>query len=117
VGYTRRLTPQGVELYLFWQVMAPLSTDYTLFVHLRNNTGEIVVQVDVQPLHGQYPTSRWRVGELVVDEVTLPLPDHLPPDVYRLLVGLYRWDTLERLPVVNDTSGENAIELEIIELK
>jgi hypothetical protein len=36
----------------------------------------------------------------------------LPPGDYRLLVGLYRWDTLERLAVVNDATGENAIELE-----
>jgi hypothetical protein len=54
---------------------------------------------------------------LIVDEITIPLPANLPPDTYRLLLGLYRWDTLERLPVINDNTGENAIELEWLEIQ
>jgi hypothetical protein len=57
------------------------------------------------------------VGEMVVDSILVPLPAKLPAGTYRLLVGLYRWDTLERLPVMNDTSGENAVELERMTLQ
>ena len=35
---------------------------------------------------------------------------------YRVLAGLYRWDTLERLPVTDDTTGENAVELERVQV-
>jgi hypothetical protein len=52
-----------------------------------------------------------------VDSILVPLPANLPAGTYRLLVGLYRWDTLERLPVLNDASGENAVELERMTLQ
>jgi hypothetical protein len=116
VGYSRDLSPQGVRLTLFWQSLARLPADYTTFVHIRNGAGQTVAQVDVQPLHGDYPTSRWRVGETVVDSMVVPLPPKLPAGTYHLFVGLYRWDTLERLAVVNDASGENTIELETIKV-
>jgi hypothetical protein len=33
----------------------------------------------------------------------------MPPGSYNIYVGLYRPDNLERLPLVNDMSGENAL--------
>jgi len=114
IGYSRDIMPEQVRLVLFWQVLANMSTDYTTFVHIRNQAGETIAQVDVRPMSGEYPTSRWRVGETVVDEIIVPLPTELPPGNYYLLLGLYRWDTLERLGVVNDSTGENAIELETL---
>ena len=41
-------------------------------------------------------------AKTVMDEITVSLPADLPPGEYHLLVGLYRWDTLERLPVIDD---------------
>jgi hypothetical protein len=116
-GYSQKIAPEGLHLTLFWQVVAHLPYDYTTFVHIRDQAGKTVAQVDAQPLAGDYPTSRWRVGEMVVDSILVPLPAKLPAGTYRLLVGLYRWDTLERLPVMNDTSGENAVELERMTLQ
>jgi hypothetical protein len=114
VGYSRTFSPAEMRLVLFWRVLNDLTADYTNFVHIRNQAGETVAQVDVRPLAGEYPTSRWRVGEQVVDEIVVPLPAELPPGDYRLLAGLYRLDTMERLAVVGDVSGENAIELELL---
>jgi len=114
VGYSRSISPPDLRLTLFWQVLAPLPDDYTTFVHVRNQRGETIAQIDVQPLAGTYPTSRWKVGETVVDQLAVPLPAHLSPGTYSLLLGLYRWDTLERLSVINDTTGENAVKLESI---
>ena len=115
-GYSRELSPAGLRLVLFWDVLSSLPGDYTTFVHLRNSAGQTVAQLDAQPLAGDYPTSRWQPGETVIDELLLPLPSDLPPNNYRLLLGMYRWDTLERLPVQNDTSDENALELETFTL-
>ncbi len=102
-------TPSSLQLTLFWQPLTPLSIDYTTFLHLRNQEGVTVAQRDSQPLDGTYPTGRWRPGETVIDPITFPLPADLPAGRYDLFTGLYRLDTLERLPVANDTSGENAI--------
>jgi len=112
-GYaiTQSADPPTLDLTLFWTPLAPMETDYTVFVHLRDATGATVAQRDAQPLDGDYPTSRWRVGEVVIDPHRVELPSDLPPGEYQLRVGLYRLETLERLPVANDTSGENAVVL------
>ncbi|RME79137.1 MAG: hypothetical protein D6784_01210 [Chloroflexi bacterium] len=110
-GYTltRSPSPPALHLTLFWRPTASIDTDYTKFIHLRNADGVTVAQHDSQPLGGLYPTSRWQAGETVIDPVVIPLPPDLPPGQYRIFTGLYRLDTLERLPVTNDTSGENAV--------
>jgi hypothetical protein len=98
-----------LQLTLFWQPLAEIPTDYTSFLHLRNSQGVNIAQRDGQPLNGAYPTSRWQPGEIVIDPITIPLFDNLPRGTYSLVTGLYRLDTLERLPVANDASGENAV--------
>ncbi len=98
-----------LALVLFWQPLVPLSIDYTTFLHLRDPNGLVIAQRDGQPVDGAYPTSHWQPGETVIDPITLPLPEGLPAGRYTLFTGLYQLDTLERLPVANDTSGENAI--------
>jgi hypothetical protein len=105
-----------IPITLFWQALAPIPTDYTIFLHLRNANGQTVAQKDALSLDGIYPTGRWQPGETVIDPFSLPLPPDLPPGRYTLWAGLYRLDTLERLPVANDASGENAIKLAEIEI-
>jgi hypothetical protein len=46
-----------------------------------------------------YPTSRWQPDEIVIDRADLVLPA-LPPGTYTIRLGLYRMETLERLPLV-----------------
>ncbi|MBI1879693.1 MAG: hypothetical protein HYR94_15975, partial [Chloroflexi bacterium] len=99
----------NLHLILFWHALRPLTTNYTVFLHLRNSDGATIAQQDGLSLDGAYPTSRWQPGELVIDPFTLSLPADLPTGQYSLWAGLYDLDTLERLPVANDTSGENAI--------
>lgn len=101
---------------LFWQPLSPIPADYTNFLHLRNSEGVTVAQQDRQPLNGNYPTSHWRPGETVIDPIRLAIPENLPAGSYTLFTGLYQLKTLARLPVVNDTSGENAIPLEQVTL-
>jgi hypothetical protein len=83
---------------LFWQAAGPVSGDWS--VSLRPTAagqplaaaGGIVLQDAVHPVHGAYPTSRWRPGEVVADDYLLPLPAGTAPDgvqvvLYRSLDG------------------------------
>jgi hypothetical protein len=114
-GYTvepeQAAAGQPLRLILYWQTLAPLPHDYTVFVHLRQPAGGNVAQADHRPLGQLYPTSLWPVGELIRESSELPLPAELNPGSYELWVGLYRLETGERLSVQNDTSGENAVRL------
>ncbi|MEW5958852.1 MAG: glycosyltransferase family 39 protein [Chloroflexota bacterium] len=108
---------QTVRLTFYWQAVAPLSRDYTVFVHLRRPEGGNVAQADHRPLGSIYPTSLWPVGELIREaNDDLMLPVDLPPGDYELWVGLYLLETGERLPVQNDASGENAVKLGRLEI-
>jgi hypothetical protein len=55
---------------------------------------------------GHYPTSFWQPGQVIADEVPIPVdPEADAPSLLRLDVGLYQRDTGSRLTVV-DASGE-----------
>jgi hypothetical protein len=92
----------GDSLTFYWQALAPMSQDYTAFVHLLDEQGNLLAQHDGQPQAGDYPTSIWAAGEIVTDTITLPIPAGDSP--YQLAIGVYLLATLERLPVIaNDT--------------
>ena len=59
--------------------------------------GAIVAQRDAAPVDWTRPTSGWVEGEVVSDPQPLALPGDLPAGSYRLLVGLYDAETLQRL--------------------
>lgn len=110
-GYTL----ESDRLTLFWRATAQPAADYSVFIHLRNGQNATVAQWDRQPLDGAYPTRLWQPAETLADPLTLSLPANLPPGEYRLAIGLYRLDTLERLPLIVDgtaatvSSAENAV--------
>jgi len=53
-----------LNLTFFWRPISAVTTDYTVFLHLRNRAGATVAQQDGLSLAGAYPTSRWRPGEM-----------------------------------------------------
>jgi 4-amino-4-deoxy-L-arabinose transferase-like glycosyltransferase len=97
-GYTLSPVASGLEVTLFWHASGTPQSDYTIFIHLVDATDQIVAQSDVQPLDGQYPTSIWSAGETVVDQRVIPVP----AGHYQVYVGLYQWQTQERLSVLSE---------------
>ncbi len=107
---------QSARLTLYWQGLAPMEDDYRVLVHLRDAGGNNVLVADHAPLGSVYPTTLWQPGESVRETVTFTLPADLPSGTYTLLTGLYHPNTLERLPVADDASGENAVRLTTVTL-
>jgi len=109
VGYDVEGAPlrpgQELRLTLYWQALAEMDRDYTVFTHLVDAGGRIWAQHDSQPLGGDYPTSLWSVGEVVADEHILVIGRDAPPGEYRLVVGMYELATGKRLPAF-DEGGE-----------
>ena len=103
---------QGFGLTLYWQCLAPMDRDYTVFVHALDANGNIIAQQDQQPQHGNYPTSLWDVGEQIRDGYTLTLPPGAR-SAYRIEIGLYRADTLARLPVTGKDSQNDHVEFSL----
>jgi hypothetical protein len=100
--YEQRAQPGGtLRLTLYWQTRRAVEADYTVFTHLVDAAGTIWAQKDNQPVGGTRPTTGWIAGEYVGDGYAIPLPASLPAGTYRLMVGMYRLDTMERLPVLS----------------
>jgi hypothetical protein len=108
---------EGIQLTLYWQASGPVETDYTVFTHLVDETGELVGQHDFPPVWGMRPTSSWQPGEYLVDVHDVRLLDGVSPSPReaQLMVGLYDPDTLERVLLAG---GGDAAQLEaVIELR
>lgn len=87
---------------MLWQVTARPERDYSVFVHLLNEQGEIVSQADSLLLdQEEIPTSSWPVGYIVRQKYETDSAELAT----QLRFGLYHAQTLERLPV--DGSGDN----------
>lgn len=87
-----------IHLTLYWRARVDVDSDYTVFVHLVDARETIVAQHDSQPDAGRYPTSQWLEGEIVEDEHALVTTPDYQPGEYRLVAGLYFWESGERLP-------------------
>jgi hypothetical protein len=90
-------------LLLYWQSAAKVDKNYTVFIHLVDAQGQTVAGVDSQPRQGQSPTSNWRPNTLVPDGMIVPVDDTVPPGDYRVELGLYDAETMQRLSIFNVT--------------
>jgi len=97
----------SLPLTLTWEALAPMTDDYTVFVHLTGEDGRPLAQADGPPLAGAYPTSFWKVGERLADAHLLAMPPEVPAGDYQLRVGMYLLATGERLPLL-DAEGQVA---------
>ena len=111
-GAAVRELPSGqpVQINLYWRALAAIDRDYTLFVHVLDQRGERVAQRDLPPRSADYPMSRWKPGELVVDSADLDL-SALPPGTYQLTIGLYDAANGARIPVLDapDSTARGAV--------
>ncbi len=109
IGYTIEGEPikagSTITVTLFWKSEKLTESNYQVFVHLLNERGELIAQHDSPPRLGLYPTSVWSLGEVVIDEHPLTIPQDYAGKG-RILVGLYSLETLERLVVRNEEGVE-----------
>lgn len=96
------IAPDQQTLTLNWAVEQPLETDYTVFIQAWRD-GEYIAGFDGPPVGGDYPTSLWAPGDIIIDDHALD-PASLPPGTYDILVGWYDPLTDERLPA-SDAAG------------
>jgi hypothetical protein len=79
----------ALPITLYWQVEAPIDQNWKTFIHLLDETGAGVAQVDRVPLEEFHPPTTWQAGHLVVDQYELLLPPDLAPGRYQLIFGWY----------------------------
>jgi hypothetical protein len=104
IGYDmdRRTAAPGetIHLTLYWQALARMEENYSVFTHILGEENRIWAQQDNWPQGGDAPTSSWEPGQTIADEYDLTLQPDTPPDVYEVEIGLYLAATGKRLRIV-----------------
>jgi 4-amino-4-deoxy-L-arabinose transferase-like glycosyltransferase len=90
---------RNVTITFYWQAVQHPELDYSVFVHVINEAGELITQGDAGLGSDQNcPTSAWWVGDIVPSQHTLTLP----PGDYEIRVGVYFWADGSRLAAVEN---------------
>ena len=90
-----------MNLTLYWQPQADLNQSLTVFVHIVDESGNIVGQQDQIPARGARPTTGWSPGEVVKDDYQILIKPHAPAGDYAVQVGWYDPLTGQRV-LLND---------------
>jgi hypothetical protein len=88
-----------------WRASERLDENYHQFVHLVDQTGALIAQDDFPLGRGDFPTSRWAIGQRWTEAAYLALPANLPEGTYRVFTGWYRLIDGARLPVQGEQLG------------
>jgi len=114
VGVTPVTTTDGLQVTLWWQVKAETSNNYSIFVHLVDQHGQLIAQADSMPIQGLSPTSAWHPGEIIQDVHTFSVQLF---QAGALRIGVYDRATLERLPAVQigRPITDNAFQFSLLE--
>lgn len=89
-----------MRITFVWQALREIPDDYTVFIHLIDEFGQIVAQVDQMPHENTYATSLWSAGEFVSDTATLSAIEF-----NEIRVGWYLQRTGVRLLLTSAASG------------
>jgi hypothetical protein len=122
VGYTANRMDLGagdsITVTLYWRALQPIPESYTAFVHIEG-PGVVWSQRDGIPRCGNAATNDWGPGSVIIDPHVLWLGQPTPPGPHELVVGMYRADTGERLPVTlaDGTPSGDAIHLGHVQVR
>ena len=96
-----------LTLRLTWQARQPMNTDYTIFVHVMDQTGQRIAQDDRYSfwLFAQ-PTRHWPTGESIFSQHIINLP--VEAQLGEIQLGVYDSATFERLPLMG---GDTVVKL------
>ena len=101
VGYSVVNDPLAVTLQ--WRAQSDIDRPWTVFIHVVDQSGNIIAQSDGQPARGSSPTDGWAAGDLIDDRHELGVNIQ---GAYRLVVGLYNATTGNRL-IATTRTGKN----------
>lgn len=100
----------STALNLFWRGDQPTFRDLTTFVHLIDQSGARVGQVDKLPANGSYRTPYWTVGDRLVDRYLPELTDLCAGgERARVVVGWYQYLADNQRMARTDAPGDSAL--------
>ncbi len=94
----------SVTLTHYWKINKPI-TNWKLFIHLIGPGA--YVNADHKPVHGLYPVSQWKVGQIIRDEHTTTIPADYSSDEITVRVGM--WQGKRRMKIKGPQDDEDRV--------
>ena len=91
-----------VHFTAYWQVVAPVETDVTVFAHLLGPERTLIAQADGYPLLGLLPFWLWESGEIIRDVRHF---DPVPAGTYTIRLGMWELASGEHWPAAGVPDG------------
>jgi 4-amino-4-deoxy-L-arabinose transferase-like glycosyltransferase len=94
-----------LQVDLYWSAKSEIEDSLITFVHVSENEANpnrLAGQSDNVPSRGNWPTQWWRPGLIIHDQHIVTLEGSYDENRHEILVGLYKTDSLEKLPLVDD---------------
>ena len=98
-----------LNIKLVWQANVNITEDYHVFVHILDESGNIVAQSDGKPANWTRPTAGWLPGEYIFDDHTIVLSSDIETGSYIINAGLYNNLNYERL--VSDEFPDGSVQI------
>ena len=105
---------QYLRYTLYWQAAMPPSENYHGFIHLTDLLGKPLVQEDQMPGPLLHPPLLWDNYRPQSDTYLLRIPPQAPSGLYWPKVGLYEFETLNRLTLVDGAGDAQLPPIKII---
>lgn len=109
LGYTIITTDtlwggQKLRPIVEWRAEQDIRTRYIFQIHVVDDRGHLWARDENEPAGGSFHTDRWKKDRRIGDQYTVRLPSTMPPDEYRIVVGVYDPESDRRL-VAHDAAG------------
>ncbi len=99
------LADNRLQVDVYWQVEDKLEEEVVVFVHVLDEEG-LLAQHDAPPVSGNWPADWWHPGQIVLDRHVITLPEPYEIARHKILVGLYRAASGERLLLSDAATDE-----------
>lgn len=96
-GFSHELVDNTLVITPSWSIHTEQPGNVFSFVHILNDNGDVVAQVDAPLDQGMFAT--WKAGRHFDSPLPVPLPAELPEADYQIVMGLYHPADGVRLPL------------------
>ena len=101
-GFSLQKTSTGLQADFRWECVRPVRARFMAFVHVLGE-GDKATNRDHYILNDEPPINTWPAGATAFETLQIPYSECPPGNDGKLIFGLYRPDTGERLPIFAST--------------
>jgi uncharacterized membrane protein len=104
-SYDARRGPEGLVVRLRWLVSKDPKRDLHSHAELNGSNGRVLAAHEGPASHAYHPTSVWQPGQVVVEEITLPLAASVMLDGAQLRLAWSTANSGDRLPLPDGSAS------------